>query len=236
MTAVAPDVAAAGVISNVRRSLSRVAGMSGLAFVALVAAENVLIGSASPPANDASAAEIADFFSGNKTLISVAVAMVPVAVVALFLFIAGITERLRRGATETLIWTRVGMTGLMTAGPLFLTGLLFEYVLIAQSSDLEARGALTETLWQLRGGSLLLTGIALGIGMIGLSRSARLNGLISSPHQGLGFVAAGGFLVTAMFAARAVEGSPVGLVAFVAFAGWLIWLTWTSLRLLRSAD
>ena len=130
MTAVVPDVPTYAAIPQTRRSLSRAAGVSGLAFVALVAIENLLVGSASPPANDASAAEIAEFFTNNKSLVSAAVGIVPFAVVALYIFIAGVTERLRRGLAETLIWTRLGMTGLMTAAvALFIFRLVPEFLM-----------------------------------------------------------------------------------------------------------
>lgn len=234
MSATTPVAHTFAVSTAARWSLTRVAGLGGLAFVALVATQNLLVGAASPPPGDASAPEIAEFFAANKTLLSVAVGMVPFAVVALYTFIAGATDRLRRGPAAAAAWTRLGMSGLGIVGPLFLTGLLFEYVLIAESADLEARGALTETLWQLRGASLILTGVALALGMVGLSRAARLNGLIPAWHQGLGFAAAGAFLVAAAAAAPAVDGSPVGLLGFAGFAAWLVWLALTSVRLLRA--
>jgi hypothetical protein len=236
VTAVAPDVATVGVISIARRTLSRIAGISGLAFVTLVTTHNLLLGAASMPASDASAVEIANFITTNKTLLSVAVALVPFSVVALFTFIAGATERLGRGSAEGAAWTRLGMTALTVVGPLFLTGLLFMYILLAESAELAARGALTETLWRLREGSFILVGIALAAGMIGLSRAARLNGLIPVWHQGLGFVAAAGFLIAAALAVPGLEGSPVRVLGFASFIGWLAWLALTSIRLLRSAD
>jgi hypothetical protein len=91
------------------------AGVAGLAFVTLVTAHNLLLGAASLPASDASAAEIADFVTTNKTLLSVAVALVPFSVVALFTFIACAAERLDRGSRESAAWTRMGMTGLRSS-------------------------------------------------------------------------------------------------------------------------
>jgi hypothetical protein len=218
------------------RSLTRVAGFAGLAFVALVAAENLIVGATAPPANDASAAEIADYVAAHKTAISVAVGMVPFAAVALYVFIASATARLRRASEQAAAWTRLGMSGLLAVGPLFLTGLVFQYVLLARSADLAADAALTETLWQLHGAAFIPTGIALAVGMIGLSRAARLNGLIPTWHQGLGFIAAGAFLIASAAAVPAVEGSPVGLLGFAAFVGWLVWLALTSVRLLRAPE
>jgi hypothetical protein len=226
----APSLPAA---ANVNRSTSRIAGLCGLAFVALVGAQNLIVGAISPPAGDASAAKIAEFIDANKTVLSVAVGMVPFAVLALYAFVAGATARLSRGTGAAAAWTRLGMSGLVAVGPLFLVGMLFEYVLLAESEDIASWGSLTETLWQLRNASLILTGITLAIAMLGLSRAARLNGLIPAWHEGLGFAAAGGFLVAAAAAVPAVEGSPIGFLGFAAFVAWLLWLALTSVRLLR---
>jgi hypothetical protein len=220
-------------VATVTRSLTRIAGLSGLAFVALVAAENLIVGAASPPAADAPAAEIADFIAANKTALSVAVGMVPFAVVALYAFLASAFGWLSQGPREAGAWTRLGMSGLVVVGPLFLTGTLFELVLLAESDDLAGHGALTEILWQLRNASLIATGIALAVAMLGLSRAARLRGLIPAWHEGLGFVAAGAFLIAAAAAGPVVDGSPLGLLGFAAFVAWLVWLALTSIRLLR---
>jgi hypothetical protein len=234
VAATARNVPSLPAVATADRSRTRIAGLGGLAFVAIVAVQNLIVGATSPPAGDASAAEIADFIAANKTALSVAVGMVPLAVVALFAFIAGATDRLRHGSDEAAAWTRLGMSGLLILGPLFLGGILFEYVLLAESADLAARGPLTETLWQLRGASLILVGVALALALLGLSRAARLGGLIPAWHEGLGIVAAGAFLVAAVAAVPTVEGSPVGLLGFAAFVAWLVWLALTSVRLLRS--
>ncbi len=236
MTATVSEIQVVPTTVRSGRTLSRIGGLAGLAFVTLVTAHNLLLGAASLPDSDASAAQIADFIATNKTLLSVAVALVPFSVVALFTFIAAAGERLSKGSTESAAWTRLGMTGLTVVGPLFLTGLLFMYILLADSADLAAQGALTETLWRLREASFIAIGVALAAGMIGLSRAARLNGLIPVWHQGLGFLAAGSFLVTAALAVPGLEGSPVKMLGFAAFIGWLAWLALTSIRLLRTPD
>lgn len=236
MTAIAPDVSLAPAAVPLGRTIPRIAGFAGLAFVAIVASRNVIFGAASPPANDASATGIADFIAANKTSLMVQVGVVPLAVVALYAFIACATERFRRGSADAAAWTRLGMCGLIIVEPLFMIGMLFEYVLVARSTDLAARGAVTETLWQLRSGTLILVGVALAVGLIGLSRAGRISGLIPAWQERLGYVAAGTFLVSAGFAVATIEGSPVGLIGLVAFVGWLVWLTLTSIRLLRTAD
>ena len=162
--------------------------------------------------------------------------MVPFGVVALYLFLAGAFPRLSSGSPEAAFWARFGTVGLVLVEVMFLARTLFELVLIANVERLAAEPVLVELLWQLQTAAMFATGLAIGVALTGLSRAARLSGVIPAWQQAMGFGAALLFLVGAIVAVPALEGSPLGLLGLPAFLTWLAWLAMTSIRLLRSAD
>ncbi len=220
--------------THTERRLDRLAGFGGLAFAVIVAAENLFIGSMSPPRGDASASEITTFIADNDARLAGAIGMVPFAVVALALFAGGIVPRLSRASSEAALWTRVGIFGLGIVAALFVSGLLPEIVLIANASNLAGQEGTVKLLWQLSEASLIATGLALGITLVGLSRAARLGGLIPRWHEALGFGAAAAFFVASVAIVPAVEGAGIGVLGFAAFAAWLIWVGLTGIRLIRT--
>jgi hypothetical protein len=224
----------AAVETNTDRRLDRLAGFGGLAFAVIVAAENLILGSMSPPRGDASGGEIAAFIAENDSQLAGVFGMVPFALVALALFAGGIVPRLSRTSSEAAMWTRVGVFGLGLVAALFIGGMIPKIVLIANASDLAGQEGMVKMMWQLNEASLVATGLLLGITLVGLSRAARLGGLIPRWQEVFGFCAAGGFFVASVAIVPAVEGAAIGLLGFAAFAAWLIWLGLTGVRLLRS--
>lgn len=216
--------------------IDRIAGVAGLVFALLVGLVNVAIGALAPPQVDASAPEIEAFVGGNTTMLSVSVGVVPIAVVSLYLFLAGAFPRLSAGSSEAAFWARVGAVGLVIVEVMFLTRLFFEVVLIANVERFAAEPALIEVLWQLQGAGMTFTGIGLALGLLGLSRAARLSGVIPVWQERLGLGAALLFVAAAMAIVPTLEGSPIGILGLPAFVAWLVWLALTSLRLLRSDD
>lgn len=214
--------------------LTRVAGFAGLFFALLVAFVNVLIGSMAPPAFDANASEITSFVTENKSMLKVALGVVPFGVISLFIFFAGSYPTLSATSRESAFWTRVGMVGLVLIEVLFLARTIFELVLLANIDTLAAEPTLVEMLWQLQSATLIINGLGVGLALLGLSRAARLSGLIPAWQEILGLGAAFGFLVAGIGAVAALEGSMIGMVGLVAFVGWLVWLALTSVRLLRT--
>jgi hypothetical protein len=218
------------------RRLNRIAGIAGLTFAAIVAVQNIALGAMSLPENDAAATKIASYFSDNDAELAVLTGMVPFAVVALFLFIGSIYPRLSLGTREAGLWARVAALGLVLVEAFFLVGIMLRVVLIANAENLAERPDLTEVLWQLHGASLVVTGLAIGLALLGLSRATYLNGLIPAWQHALGLGAVCGFFIASVAVVPAVEGSPIGLVGLAAFVVWLVWLALTSVRLLRAGN
>jgi hypothetical protein len=169
-------------------------------------------------------------------MLSMAVGVVPIAVISLYLFLAGSFATLSAGSAEAAFWTRVGAVGLVIVEVMFLTRLFFEVVLIANAERLAQEPALIETLWQLQGAGMTFTGVGLALALLGLSRAARTSGLIPAWQEALGLGAAVAFVVAAMAIVPTLEGSPIGILGLPAFVAWLLWLALTSVRLLRAPD
>ncbi len=216
--------------------LDRIAGFTGLAFALIVAFVNVIVGSMSPPPNDARAAEITAFFTDNGSTLAITAGLVPFAVVSLFLFLASSFPTLSKSSGKAAFWTRVGAVGLVLVEVMFLARFLFELVLIANVENLAAEPALIETLWWLQGAAMIFNGLALALTLLGLSRAARLGGLIPAWQEMLCLGAALAFFIVAVSAVASLEGSAIGLLGLPAVVAWLVWLALTSLRLLRSGD
>ena len=214
--------------------LDRIAGFTGLAFALLVGVVNVIVGAMSPPLADASASEISTFVTENKSVLTITLGAIPFAVVSLFLFLASSYPRLSKTSSEAAFWTRVGAVGLVLVEIMFLSRTLFELPLVANMENLAQEPALVETLWQLQNAALTMTGLAIAVALLGLSRAARLGGLIPRWQEGLGLGAALGFFISAIAVVPALEGSPIGLLGLLAFVAWVVWLALTSIRLLRA--
>lgn len=119
---------------------------------------------------------------------------------------------------------------------MFIARFMCELVLMANVEKLAGEPALIETLWQLQGAAMIFNGLALAVALLGLSRAARLGGLIPGWQEALGLGAALAFFIAAVASVASLEGSQIGLLGFPAFVGWLVWLALTSIRLLRTAD
>ena len=216
--------------------LERIAGIAAVTFAAVVGAHNVLLGSMSPPRGDATVGEIAEFFAGNETGLAIVTGMVPFAVVALAVFVAGAYPRLSRGSTEAGLWARVGALGAGLVAAMFLGTMIFQTALIAGAEQLAEQPGMTEALWHLREAAFGMTGLVLSVTLLGLSRAGRLSGLLPAWQEALGLAAALGFFVAAVGLVPAVGGSPIGLLGFASFVAWLAWLAMTGVRLLRTED
>jgi len=115
-------------------------------------------------------------------------------------------------SSEAAFWTRVGGVGLVLVEVMFLTRFLFELILITN----------IETLWWLQGAAMIFNGLALALALLGLSRTARLGGLIPAWQKLLGLGAARAFFIVAVSSVASLEGSPIGLLGLAAFVSWLL--------------
>jgi hypothetical protein len=226
-----PESARTVASSGIR--LNRVAGFAGLFFAIFVGLINVLVGTMAPPAFDASASEIATFLTDNRTLLTAVASVVPFGVIALFVFLSASFPALSAASPESAFWARFGAVGLILIEVMFLTRMLFEFVIIANVKMLATEPALLETIWQFQNAAMTMNGLAIGLALLGLSRAGRISGLIPAWQQVLGLGAAAAFLVAALGVIPALEGSLIGMLGLPAFLAWLLFLALTSLRFLR---
>jgi hypothetical protein len=116
-------------------SLERIAGFASLTFALLVAVVNVATGDLSPPAPDASTAEIVSFFADTETVLKAAMSIIPIPVIALYLFLSGAFPRLGAASPKAGFWARVGAVGLVLIEVMFLARTTFELVLLAKGGS-----------------------------------------------------------------------------------------------------
>jgi hypothetical protein len=219
--------------SVVAFSPRRWAGITGLAFALFVGLLNVFLASLAPPAMDAQGSDIVAFVAENRTVLAVALGMVPAGIFLLFMFIAGAYPVLSKASPAAAFWTRLGAVGVVLVEIMFLTRTLPEVVLVANVDSLANDHLLVETLWQLQGASMAANGLALAVTLLGLSRAARLSGLIPAWQEMMGLAAAVAFVVASVAVVPSLSGTPIGILALPAFVAWLVWLGITSSRLLR---
>lgn len=215
---------------------TRVAGFAGLFFAVLVALVNIAVGAAAPPAFDASANDIVSYFTENNTLLSFATAAVPFGVVSLYLFISGSFPRLAGTSEAGSFWARFGAIGVVIVEVMFLVRMMFEFVTTANIERLAEEPVLVETLWQIQTATMFANGLAIGVALLGLSRAARIGGLIPRWQEWMGIGAAVAFFGAMVGAVPSLGGASIGLLGLPAFLVWLVWLALTSIRLIRTSD
>lgn len=212
----------------------RIAGLAGLAFATIVGAVNVAVGSMAPPSADASAADIISFLTDNRTVLLSISAAIPFAILALFLFITSAFSRLSAASPEAAFWARVATVGVVLVEVMFLTRMIFEFVLIANADTLTQEPALAQILWQLSNAAMVINGLALAITLLGLARAASLAQLIPRWQELFGLGAATLFFIGAVLLVPTLEGSPAWAFGLAGFAGWVVFLAMTSVRLLQA--
>lgn len=224
--------ASSGVVAR-NWSLERIAGFAGLTFAIVVGLINLFVGALGLPQANATGEEVTTFIASNTGALTLAIGLVPVGVIALFAFLASVFPVLSRTSGAAAFWTRLGAAGIILVEVMFLVRTLFETALVANVDALSTEPALVQMIWKLQGAGLVFAGLALALTLTGLSRAARLAGLIPAWQQAMGFAAAAGFVLQAVASVAAVDGSPIALAGLLSFVTWLTWLAMTSVRLLK---
>ncbi len=230
---------ALGSVSDARipaTSLTRTAGFAGLAFALVVGLLNVFLGVLSPPLMNASGAEVVQFVTANKPALTFTLGVVPAGIFLLFVFIASAFPVLGSGSEQAAFWARFGALGIVLVEVMFLTRTLSEVVLVANIDRLATDHLMVETLWQLQGAAMTANGLALAVALTGLSRAARLSGIIPAWQEAMGYAAAVAFVVNAIGVIPALEGSAIGILGLPAFITWIVWLGITGSRLIRRGE
>ena len=209
---------------------SRIAGLAGLGFALSVIVQNGLLASGAPM-NDASVAEISSYYLNKGGGIAVAVGLVAVNMPLIFLFFSGFYTRLVD--TPGRAWGLFGIMGGISLAATFGLTTLLQVVLAANAERLNDQPGLTQLLWDLHSGALVLTAITLGITLTGLSRAGLVGSLTPAWLAYLGLAGGALMIVVGVAAVAIVNGSPLFFLQFAGFAVWLFWLIITSVILIR---
>jgi hypothetical protein len=210
---------------------TRWAGLAGLGFAVLVAAQNIWSGAAGlDPDPDASAAKILEKVVEHRDAYGVRLGTVGIGIVLLLVFLGGAWARLRDAAP---LWAPVGTLG----GVLIVAFFAMTNVPLTALSIGGERFAddpvLVDALWDMHLATFAFAGIALGMALLGLSLAAVAAGLVPGWFRIVGPAGAAVMLVCSVPVKAVAEGSPATMGALVGFLVWLVFLAALGTRMWR---
>ena len=204
-------------------SFSRLAGLAGMGFVAILIVANLLLTTAGlpTPSEAASRDEITTVFTAGAGSLRLASALLPLAWLLATIFAVGVCVcigRDRRSRTDP--WSLVGLAGVLMQSVVFTCVEATRLALIsAAQHDSGVVG-----LWGLYTALFGFNQVFLATALLGLSMFGIRTGAIARWHAGTGLLAA-----TLLFVSATTSPYGVGSVnplALLGLAGWLLWLVW----------
>ncbi len=214
---------------------SKITGIAGIVFVFLVGVFNIVLGASSPPANDASAAEIGSYYTANGGAMVLISVIAPLVWVALLVFGAGVFAKVRGhelGSGEA--WGYIGLLGILMQNALFATVVAIDVAFNVGAESLAANAGVTEMLWRFQHAIFTLNGVSLALVLTGFSIAALRAGLIPRWHASVGFVSAALLFASAASVTPAVEGSWAAFIGLPGFLLWLVWILSMGVRLIKA--
>ena len=212
---------------------TRWAGLAGLGFAVWVAAQNIWIGAAGlDPDPDASAPKILEKVVEHQDTYGLRVAMVPIGMVLLLVFLGGAWARLRNGAP---LWARVGILGGVLVAGLFPLVNVPVTALSIGGERFADDPVLVDALWDMHLATFAFTGVVLGVALLGLSLAAVAAGLVPAWFRIVGPIGAAVLVVSSVPVKAAAEGSPATMAGIVGFLVWLVFLAVLGTRMWREA-
>ncbi len=157
---------------------TRVAGLCGLLFVAIVVVQNVLRGAVAPAA-DAEVSEIIEFATDDRAVIQVLVAMFAVAIVIMTVFVAGLYRHVADGLER--IAARVGLIGWVGVAAMFGTVVVSEMSLAVAGEHLADSPGLARAFWTLNNTAFALNMAMLATALLGFSLAGAAAGSAMVP-------------------------------------------------------
>jgi hypothetical protein len=212
---------------------ARLAGAGALAFVVVVAGQNVLRG-ASAPANGATATTVADHYADHRSVTVALVVMFVISGASLAVFLGGAMRRLTSGPRPG--WACTGLVGATGIIVLFATLVGVEEALSVVATGSDPDVGAVQALWALHNSVFTVLYLAIGLGLLGLGRAGVAAGITPRAFE---WLAPLGFVLLAAGAAAgpsiaAGDAAPAFGLAGLGFLTWLAFLVTTGLRLLRS--
>jgi len=203
-------------------NFSRISGVAGIGFAAMIVLGNVITVPAGMPVTGAETSEVVAFFSTKGDIVGIGSALTPLAWVLATLFGAGAVATLWRSERERgEAWSLVGFAGLALQNAAFAGVIALRLALAERTAD---DNTATSGFWALHDALFTLNGTFLALALLGLSISGHRAGLIRTWHAGLGLLSAGLLFTSATLTPLVIEhGGPLGLLGLV---GWLMWVVW----------
>ena len=215
-------------------SYSRTAGLAGLLFVVLVGGFNIAMGSSSPPNNDATAAEIASYYTSNGGLLTAVSVIAPFVWASLLVFGSGVFAMVRASeTTKAGAWAYVGLLGVLMQNAIFATVVATEVAFNVGVDSLAENPELTEAIWRFQKAIFTLNGTSLALALTGFSIAGLQTVFIPKWHAYLGFVSAALLFASAVAVTPALEGTGAAFIGLPGFVLWLVWILAMGIRLVR---
>ncbi|GIJ78741.1 hypothetical protein SAMN05443287_1165 [Micromonospora phaseoli] len=213
---------------------SRLAGLAGIGFVAILIAANLLLTTAGfpTPSEAASIDEITTVFAAESGSLRLASALLPTAWFLATIFAVGVCVCLRRDAhTRTDPWSLVGVAGVLMQSVVFTS---VEATRLALTSAAQHNADGVAGLWGLYTALFGFNQVFLATALVGLSMFGIRTGAMTRWHAGTGFLAAALLFVTATTSPYGVGGvNPLALLGLVGWILWLVWIVAYSITLIR---
>ena len=234
------SVTAGAVESPARRSSrafgdirARAAGIGAIAFVVIVAFQNLLRGG-SAPANDASAQEVLTHYANHRGVTGVLVVTFVLSGIGLAVFVGGAMRRLV--ASDRPAWAYMGAVGAIGIISLFAVLVAAEQALsVVATGDHPDLGSIA-ALWALHNSVFTVLLLSIAVALLGLSRAGVAAGITPRAFERLAPVGAGLLAVASAAGPSIAAGDAMALfgLGVVGFLIWLAFLSTTGLRLVRS--
>ena len=195
---------------------------------------SIVLGSSSPPDNDATAAEIASYYKANGGLLTFVSVIAPLVWVCLLVFGSGVFAQVRaHETTKGEAWAYVGLLGILMQNAIFATVIATEVTFNVGADEMAANAGLTEVIWRFQRAMFALNGTSLALALTGLSIAAWRASFIPQWHAYVGLVGAALLLVSAATVTPAVEGTFAAFIGLPGFVLWLVWILATAIRLVQ---
>lgn len=215
-------------------SAARIAGISGLLFVALVIGQNI-IRLAIAPANDAPVASIVDHYQNDRGLYAALGTSFAASGLALAMFIAGITSR--SASEEDRAWSTLGLIGGAGVMALFSAMVACEFALLVATDRAEVSSGAVETLWTLHNSLFAVLNTMIAIALLGVGRAATRSSLVPSWLARLVPAGSALLLVGTLAGPQLAAGElqPLMGIAVLGFVIWLAVVATSGANMLRAA-
>jgi hypothetical protein len=213
-------------------SFQKVAGISGIVFAALLVVN--AIGGGSPPAADASAAEILDYLKDTETGLQIAVGAGSIGIVFAILWAGGLLDRLRSsGDPEARGWATAALIGFIITGTFATLSTLVQAVLVS-GTDLLGEGTLIG-LWRLSTALFAIVGAASAAFLLSLGMAGLRAGVAPKWLNYVILVGAAISFIAGVSPTAVADGSPIGFAAFGGLLTLILYVLLTGMEMVREA-